>query len=114
MATPRIWSSRSGLRCMLRLECGKTLPMIAAKANVRAPGGIFENDRQGGQARSEPTYSTGGARMTDDAGGWADRLKSALWRVFPERQVIIRTDARPRDMRLTPGPPLGGWGGRRG
>src|SRR3546814_18039377 len=86
MATPRIWSSRSGLRCMLRLECGKTLPMIAANANVRAPGGIFENDRQGGPASSEPTYSTGGSRMTDDSWGWADRLKSGLFRWFTERE----------------------------
>src|SRR3546814_12246567 len=85
--------------------------MMAAKAKGRAPGGILENDGQGGQARSEPSYSTGGARMTDDAGGWADRLKSGLLRVFPERQVIIRTDARTRYLRLTTGLQLGVLGG---
>src|SRR3546814_17398157 len=49
--------------------------------------------------------------MTDDAGGWADRLKSGLLRVFPERQVIIRTDARTRYLRLTTGLQLGVLGG---
>lgn len=50
--------------------------------------------------------------MTDDAGGWADRLKSGFLRVFPERQVIIRTDGETRYVRLTTGVQLGvvaGW-----
>lgn len=49
--------------------------------------------------------------MTDDARGWADRLKSGLLRVFPERQVIVRTDGETRYIRLTTGLQMGVLGG---
>lgn len=49
--------------------------------------------------------------MTDDAGGWAHRLKSGLLRVFPERQVIVRTDGETKYIRLTTGLQMGFLGG---
>jgi len=50
--------------------------------------------------------------MTDDARSWADRLKSGVRRILPERQVIIRTDGETSYIRLTTGLQLavvGGW-----
>ncbi|MEQ8397026.1 peptidoglycan DD-metalloendopeptidase family protein [Thalassobaculum sp.] len=50
--------------------------------------------------------------MTDDARGWAPRLKGVVRRVVPERQVILRTDGETRYVRLTTGVQLAviaGW-----
>lgn len=50
--------------------------------------------------------------MTDDARGWADRLRGGVRRVFPERQIILRTDGETSYLRLTTGLQLlvlGGW-----
>ncbi|GHD48733.1 peptidase M23 [Thalassobaculum fulvum] len=50
--------------------------------------------------------------MTDDAIGWADRLKGGVRRFFPERQIILRTDGETSYIRLTTGlqlAALGGW-----
>ncbi len=41
--------------------------------------------------------------MTDDARGWADRLKGGVRRIFPERQIILRTDGETSYIRLTTG-----------
>lgn len=50
--------------------------------------------------------------MTDDARGWADRLRSGVRRFFPERQIILRTDGETSYIRLTTGLQLAvvcGW-----
>lgn len=50
--------------------------------------------------------------MTDDARGWADRLRSGFRRVLPERQIIVRTDGETSYLRLTTGVQLaviGSW-----
>ena len=39
--------------------------------------------------------------MPDDARGWADRLKGAFRRLFPERQIILRTEGETSYIRLT-------------